>query len=482
MYPKSEFYFLILLLAFLSFQGCNSKVEAPPIQKEEVIADIDLDAIIKRGYITVSMDNNSTGYFLYRGRTMGYEYELIKRFADEYNLELRIDVTKSLEEAFEKLNRGETDILAYNLTVTKQRKERIDFTVYHNLVRQVLVQQKPEGWKKMHPKKIDRLVLRNPVDLIDKTVYVRHHSAHKTRMENLSEEIGGEIILIEDSANVETEELIRKVANGTIEFTVAEEDVALVNATYYPNLDVKTAVSFPQQIAWGIRKNGDSLKSTLDKWIVRMKKEPAYNVIYNRYFKNRHNLLHPENEFFTVEGGQISPYDELIKEIAVELDWDWRLLAAQIYKESKFNPHAISWAGAQGLMQLMPNTAQAHGVTDPNNPRQNINAGKKHLRWLQNIWDDEIADPEERVKFILASYNVGQGHVQDAIALAKKDGLSGQIWDGEIEEYLLKKSKSEYYKDPVVKYGYCRGIETVNYVQSVFAIYQTYKKLVPDNV
>ena len=473
-----SFLFVFIFCLILPF-SCGSRDEQFS-KKNEFIADFDLEKIKARGYIIVSMDNNSTGYFLYRGRTMGYEYELLKSFADAQGLELRIDITKSLEEAFDKLNRGDTDILAYNLTVTKERKLRTDFTKYHNLVKQVLVQRKPEGWEKMHPKKINRLVLRNPVDLIDKTVWVRHHSSHKTRMENLSEEIGGDIDIQEDSINVETEELIRKVANGEIDFTIAEEDVARVNASFYPNLDVETAVSFPQQIAWGIRKNADSLKGTLNQWITKMKKRPAYHVIYNRYFKNRQIQLHPENEYFTFEGGKISPYDDLIKEMAEDLGWDWRLLAAQIYKESKFNSRAVSWAGARGLMQLMPNTGQAHGVTNPSDPRQNINAGRKHLKWLQNIWKDDITDPEERSKFVLASYNVGQGHVQDAVALAQKDGLSGKIWDGEVESYILKKSKREYFNDPVVKYGYCRGIETVNYVSTVQLIYQTYKELAPD--
>lgn len=456
-----------------------SNVKEKSAPKKEFIADLDLEAIKERGYITVSMDNNSTGYFIYRGRTMGFEYELLKRFTDEHDLELRIDVTKSLEEAFDKLNRGDTDILAYNLTVTKERKQRIEFTEYHNLIRQVLVQRKPEGWERMHPKKIDRLALRNPVDLIGKKVHVRHHSAHKSRMENLSDEVGGDILIVEDSAHLETEEIIKKVASGEIDFTVAEEDVALVNATYFPNLDVKTAVSFPQQIAWGVRKNATGLKTELDGWISRMKKHPAYHVIYNRYFSKRHGDLNPESKFFTVEGGHISPYDNLIKEIATELGWDWRLLAAQIYKESKFNPQAVSWAGAQGLMQLMPNTARAHGVTNPNDPVQNINAGKKHLKWLNSFWDEVITDEEERIKFVLASYNVGQGHVEDAIALAKKYGDDWTKWEV-IEGYLLKKSNRKFYRDPVVKYGYCRGIETSNYIKTIYSIYQTYQELVPE--
>lgn len=447
--------------------------------KEEFVTDLDWDQIKERGYITVSMDNNSTGYFIYRGRTMGYEYELLKRFTDEHGLELRIDITKSLSEAFDKLNRGDADLLAYNLTITKERKERIAFTTYHNLVRQVLVQRKPEGWKRMHPNKIERLVLRNPVNLIGRTVHVRHHSAHLTRMQNLSEEIGGDILLVEDSAHLETEEIIKKVVSGDIEFTVAEEDVALVNARFYPELDVKTAVSFPQQIAWGVRKNASELKSRIDDWMGKMKRRPAYYAIYSRYFSKRQNALNPENEFFTVAGGKISPYDDSIRAIAEELGWDWRLLAAQIYKESRFNPRAVSWAGAQGLMQLMPNTARAHGVTDPNDPVQNLRAGKKHLKWLDNYWDEEIIDTDERIKFVLASYNIGQGHVEDAIALAKKYGKSGNKWD-EVQVFLLKKSERKYYRDPVVKYGYCRGTETENYIRKIYTIYETYKELVPD--
>ena len=447
--------------------------------KKEFVADLDLPEIKERGYLTVSMDNNSTGYFLYRGKTMGYEYELLKRFADENGLELRIEVTKSLEEAFNKLNRGDTDLLAYNLTITEERKERIAFTNYHNLVRQVLVQRKPDGWEKMHPNTIEKMVVRNPVHLIGKTVYVRYHSAHKDRMLNLSSEIGGGIEVVEDSSYLETEEIIKRVANGEIDFTVAEEDVAIVNASFYSNLDVKTPVSFPQQIAWGVRKNADSLLSTLNEWIFRMKKHPAYHVIYDRYFTKRQDQLRPDSEFMAIQGGQISPYDDYIKKAADQLGWDWRLLAAQIYKESKFNPKAESWAGAKGLMQLMPNTAEAHGLTNPEDPAQSIAAGSKHLMWLQDIWREEISDVNERAKFVLASYNVGQGHIQDAVILAKKNGLSGKKWDGEVEEYLLKKSNPAYYRDPDVKYGYCRGIETVTYIKSVYSIYNTYKELVP---
>lgn len=476
---KMRVFIWILLIS--SFLSCEKKSQPSEEVQEEFIADIDFEKIKERGYITVSMDNSSTGYFVYRGKTMGYEFELLNRFTKKHNLDLRIDVTPSLEEGFRKLNAGETDILAYNLTITQERKKRISFTRYHNLVRQVLIQRKPEGWKKMHPKKIDRLALRNPIDLIGKTVHLRHHSSYLDRMRNLSEEIGGQIILIEEDPDVETEKIIKMVADGEIDFTVAEEDIALVNASFYPILDVKTPVSFPQQIAWGIRQTSDSLKSELDTFITEIREGPAYYAIYNRYFHKRNEMLNPESEFFAMESGKISPYDDLVKEVAQDLGWDWRLLSAQIYKESQFNPRAVSWAGARGLMQLMPNTAQAHGAKNPYDPRQNLNAGKKHLQWLENFWKEEIPDTEERIKFVLGSYNIGQGHVQDAMRLAEKYGEDPKKWDV-VEQYLLKKSQREYYLDPVVKYGYCRGTETVNYVRTVYSIYNTYKEIVPDQV
>ncbi len=409
---------------------------------------------------------------------MGFEYELLKRFTDSHGLELQIIINKNLEEAFSRLNLGEVDVLAYDLSITRDRKEKIAFTRPHNHMRQVLVQRKPEGWENMHANTMEQKLLRNQVNLIGKKVHVRYQSAHLFRMKNLSDEIGGDIDIIEGPSDVETEELIRMVAEGTIDYTIAEEDVAQVNANYYDHLDVRTPVSFPQQIAWGVRKTSDSLKIILDDWFSVIKNSPIYVAIYNRYFESRRSLLNPSNQFVAIEGGQLSPYDPLIKAAASELSWDWRLLAAQIYHESRFNPLAESWAGAKGLMQLMPMTLKSHGIQNPFDPQQNILAGKRHIRWLNNIWKEEVADPNERVKFILASYNVGQGHVQDAVNLAEKNGYSGEDWSV-VEQYLLKKSNSKYYTDPVVKYGYCRGTETVRYVSNVMSLYENYKKLLP---
>lgn len=469
----------LLTILFGCSQTSNSK-KKKNLGKEKAI-ELDLEKIQERGYLTAILDNSSTGLFLYKGRTMGYEYDLLKLYAEKIGVELKINITVSLEEGFDKLQNGEGDILAYNLTVTKERKKRIAFTDYHNLVSTVLVQRKPDNWRKMKLHEIEKTLVRNPIELLDKAVYVRHHSSYKERMENLSEEIGGDIKIIEADKSVETEELVRRVANGEIDYTVAEEDIALVNATYYPNIDIETSVSFPQQIAWGVRKDSPLLLESLNGWIRQMKKTADYYVIYDKYFKStKSSLRRIKSDYFSISSNELSPYDDIIKKESEALGWDWRLLAAQIYKESKFNKYAKSWAGAEGLMQLLPVTAAEYGVKDLIDPKDNIYAGTRHLIWLQNYWGERIADSVERQKIILASYNVGHGHVLDAQRLAEKYGKNPLIWDDNIEVMLLKKSNPKFFNDAVVKYGYCRGTEPVNYVRTIYFIYEEYKALLPD--
>lgn len=480
---------LILVFIALVLQSCKrSSLENVTLSEQSQQQDSlfgydpqnlfqsDLKQIKERGYITAIVDNSSTGMFLYRGEPMGYEYELLSLFAESINIELRFDITPSLEDGFRKLNKGDGDILAYNLSVTKERQRFMNFTEPHNFVRQVLVQRKPRNWRKMKLHEIEKVLLRNPIELIGKEVYVRKGSAYTTRLKHLADEIGGDILIIEEFEELETEGLIQLVVNGTIDYTVADEDVALVNARYYPILDVKTAISFPQQIAWGVRKNSPQLLNALNKWIQEMKQTDEYYVLYDKYFKStRKSKEMVESDFFSKDAQRISPYDSLIKLNAEKLGWDWRLLAAQISKESRFDPKAVSWVGARGLMQLMPKTGRSYGVRNLYNPSQNLEAGTQHILWLRSIWN-KISNEEERAKFVLASYNVGQGHVQDAVRLAEKYGKDATKWD-DVAEFLVLKSKKKYYKDPVVQFGYCRGDEPVDYVSDILYRYNRYLQL-----
>src|SRR5690606_15531757 len=132
-----------------------------------------------------------------------------------------------------------------------------------------------------------------------------------------------------------------------------------------------------------------------------------------------------------------------------------------VIQESQFDPSAESWMGAAGLMQLMPETAAAFGADSILDPQQNLMAGMKYMKSLDKALAKEISNTDERLKFVLAAYNVGLGHVWDARSLAKKYGSSDVIWKDNVEFFLLNKSNSENYRDPMVIHGYCTGTEPV---------------------
>ncbi len=454
----------------------SSNVETVIKEERREPIDFDFDQIKERGSLIAVVDNSSTGYFIYRGQPMGYEYDLLKRLADDLDVSLKIKLTADIEQAFDMLNSGEADLMAYHLTVTKERAKRVAFTEAHTAVRQVLVQRKPKNWRKLKVHETENALIRNTLDLVGKEVYVRKGSSYSERLANLSEEIGGDIVILEQPGQTDTESLIRKVASGEIDYTVADEDVGLINATYYPNIDVKTAISFPQTIAWAVRKNAPQLRDSVDSWLNEMKASPDFNVIYNRYFKYRKSQNLRAHSIYSSSGGlQISPYDDLIKEGAKSLSLDWMLLASLIYQESKFDPEAKSWAGAKGLMQLTDVSLEQYDVDEPFDPEDNMEGGTEFLSWLEDLWSDKVPDENERLKFVLASYNVGQGHVLDAVRLAKKYGKDPQVWDDNVAHFLLQKTKPEFYNDPVVKYGYCRGNEPVNYVEEILERYERYE-------
>lgn len=471
---------LFVISTFLLLWGCQKNApqnEAEPTVIEPV-AGIDLNEIKERGRLIAITGYSATGYFIYKGQPMGYEYELLESLAKHLGLVIEIRIARDMDDIFRMLNSGEGDLIAHGLTITKERMKKVTFTKYHSLTRQVLVQRKPQNWREMKLHEIDRRLIRNPIDLIEKKIQVRRGSSYYSRLVNLSDEIGGDIEIVEVPGNIATEELISQVAHGEIEYTIADENIALINQAYYSNLDVGTAVSFPQRIAWAVRKSSPELLAAINDWITAMKDCTDYYVIYNKYFKNRRAFRERiRSDYYSLTGGGISKYDNLIRENAGVLKWDWRLLASLIYQESQFDPQTKSWAGAVGLMQLMPKTAAQFGGQNLSDPADNIKAGSNYLKWLDDYWKN-IPDSTERLKFVLASYNAGQGHIADARRLTAKYERDYDVWDDNVAYYILKKANREYFNDEVVEYGYCRGEEPLNYVEEILERYEHYMKLV----
>ncbi len=464
---KSYSVILFVILAF----SCIRLGNPVPEEKNNSV----LEEVLERGVLRVVTDFNSTSYFIYRGQPMGYQYEMLQELANHLGVRLEVRVNNNLEEKFTMLEKGEIDLIAVNLAVTKKRRERLAFTVPHTQTRQVLVQKKPDDWQKLAGSAIEDSLIRNQLDLANKTIYVQKNSSYARRLRNLSDEIGDSINVVE--LDESDEQLIERVARGEIDYTVCDEITAQVGELYYNNIDIATPVSFYQNLAWALNKDAIDLKQTIDSWLTDFKQKRKYALITRKYFQNKRSAEIVASDYYANVSGKISPYDALIKEFSEEIGWDWRLVASLIFQESRFNPHAKSWAGAYGLMQLMPTTGQSFGVSPSSPLKMQIRAGLMYLQWLDERFA-YIKDPEERKKFILGAYNIGLGHIIDARSLAAKNKKDPNIWDDNVAEYLLLKSDPTFYNDPVVKYGYCRGTETYQYVADVMERYGHYKNLV----
>lgn len=453
-------------------RGNKTQQEAPEIDL--------LETILERDTLIALTNYNSISYFSYRGKPMGFQYDMLTLFANYLGVELRIIINNDIETAFKKLNAHECDVLAMNLAVTKDRAARISFAAAYGQTRQVLVQKKPAGWEDMTKKELNSYLIRNQLDLANRKVHVQSNSAFEKRLRNLSDEIGANIDIVEVE-NYDVEQLIRLVAKGEISYTVADENVAMLNQTYYPEIDISTPVSFPQRMAWAVAKDADQFLSKLNSWVYTFKNGPMYALLYNKYFKSKKASGRIKSQYMSISGGKISPFDETIRRYSQIPGYDWRLVASMIYQESRFNPRVVSWAGAFGIMQLMPGTANYFGVSRASSPEMHIKAGCRFLDYLDRQFEDEMPDENERRKFVLASYNCGIGHVRDARRLAEKYGKNPNIWDTQVDSMLLWKSDPKYYLDPVVKYGYCRGQEPFDYVKEIMNRYEHYKNVITED-
>lgn len=451
-----------LFLLFLAACAGN-RSQTPPDERKEY----DLPHIKDSGELVALTLYSSTSYFLYKGEPMGFQYELCKQFARSLGLKLRIETANSTAELVHKLLRKEGDLIAYNLAITNEWKDSVLYCGKEMITHQVIVQRK------------GKTALKDVTELIGKEIYVKP-GKHLDRIVNLDKELGGGILIHEVAEDsITTEELITKVAQGEIDYTLCDNDIARLNRTYYPNLDINLQVSFVQRSSWAVRKDEPLLAKAADEWYKANAKSRAYQASSKRYFEISKRVTH--GSILSVKDGKISHYDKLFKTYAKEIDWDWKLLASLAYTESNFDTAAVSWAGAKGLMQLMPRTARVMGVPEgkEHNPEESIKAAVKYIAAMEKSFAS-IQDPEERTSFILASYNAGIGHVKDAMALAEKYGADPTVWKDNVEKYIQLKSHEEYFNDPVCKNGYFRGTETYNFVREIKARHQVYQQKIKD--
>ncbi|HHX32509.1 MAG TPA: transglycosylase SLT domain-containing protein [Bacteroidales bacterium] len=434
----------------------------------------DLPQILQNDTLRVITLNSSTSYFIYRDQPMGYHYDMITEFSRQHNLTPKITVAENSNSMMKLLKNREVDVIAYDMPVTNEMRDSILYCGLQQITHQVLVQRAQH---------IDFMIT-DVANLIGKKVTVVKGSRFHDRIINLNNELGGGIIIEEIRGDtVLVEDLVRMVSRGEIEYTVADDDLAKFNQTYFNNIDVHLPISFDQRSSWVVRMDSPILADSLNSWFKKSISQPAYLRIIKRYFEvaKGYSDVHLPTFKSNLGEGVISPYDVYFRQYGEAVGIDWRLLAAVSYQESTFNSEGTSWAGAKGLMGLMPSTAASLGVDSDMliDPEANIRAGAEYLQKLI-VFFNSVENKDEQLKLALASYNGGIGHISDARALAEKYGADKDVWDGSVEKFIQLKRLEQYYNDPVCKNGYFRGDETISYVSDVLGWWLHFKEKIKE--
>ncbi len=448
---------IILILTVLITVSCRNNTSQSYIDE----AYVDLDSIERRGTLKVVTDYNTINYFVHKDVAVGYQYELVHKYAAHLGVEVELQVSNDNEQNIKDLQEGKVDLIVTTMIVDSVAEPRVKFTEPYARSWQVLVRHDPDQAKTTMS------------DLGGDTVSVLANSFYYNKLTEFNDTTKGAHIVIDPIEHYDVEQIIQLVAEREIKQTLALEMIVRANRWYYPNLDYSVPFGDEYDLAWAVRPSAKLLQNDINSWLKKFKQTPSFKTIFRKYVidpREHHNDIQ-STSFSTYR----SDYEAIIKKYAKDKRFNWVMISSIIYQESHFLPTATSWAGAYGLMQLMPETARRFGVTDLEDTEQNIAAGIRFIGWLDKRLKEYVPDPEERIKFTLAAYNVGLGHIMDAIRLAEKLGLKPDVWYGNVEVALLHKANPSYWTDPVVKHGYCQGTETINYVRSIIERYKNYK-------
>ncbi len=417
-----------------------------------------LQRLKHRGVITVLTTNTANTYYFYKEAPMGFEYELARAFADHLGLQLKV-ITPGWERLFESLNRHQGDFIAAGMTRTGAREKQVAFSHSYMPVRQKIIVHKTN------------YAVSKPSDLDGRVIHIRQGTTYQQRLEQL-QTLGIDLIMVLHR-DIPTEELIQKVAEKTIELTVADSNIALLNRRYYPDIKIAFPIADQQELAWAVRRNDEELLQAINHFFRKIKKNGTYDKIYERYYSAVEFFDYVDlKKFHRRLLTRLPAYKAIIRKEAEKYGFDWRLIAALIYQESHFDPMAVSHTDVKGIMQLTRTTAEEVGVTNRFDPIQSIRGGVKYLARMCGRFDD-IPDAHTRLLFGLASYNIGYGHVRDAQKIARDMGLNPTSWTS-LKKTLPLLRNRKYYK--TTRYGYARGTEPIRYLSRIMTYYDILKQ------
>ena len=395
--------------------------------------------------------NSPTTYYEDKDMFKGFEYELVKQFADELGVVTRFVVPDRFEDILPMVVKGEAHFAAAGLTVTDKRSSIVRFTPYYQQITQQLVYRA----RNRRPKKI--------TDTKDGVLEVIAGSSHEEELQRLKSQFP-ELSWI-SQRNMESEELLYLVWEQVIDYTIADSHEVALNRRFYPELRVAFDLTKPQPLAWAFPHSQDSsLFNAASEFLEKQKKNGKLEQLIERYYGYVKRLNFVDTRTFRRHILQrlpvLLPY---FKKAAEETGYDWQLLAAIGYQESHWNPKAVSPTGVRGIMMLTRTTAKQLGIKNRIDPEQSILGGARYVKHIENRIPKRIPQPD-RLWLTLAAYNVGYGHLQDARILTSRSKKDPDKW-ADVKQHLPLLVQKKYYK--TVKHGYARGREPVNYVDNI---------------
>ena len=427
-----------------------------------IVADVRLDDLPKiqeRKILRVITYQSPGNYFFNNGKMHGFEYAFIKEFAESKKMNVNVVLANSHEEMRELLLSGDGDIIAASLPENSLSDEKIVMSSAYDYSAPVIIGRETE---------------KNLVDIRDlegRRIALAPESPYRGILEGIQQR-GIDFEIIDSGDGVNIEETLYRVSHAMHDLTILGGHQIKAELTRQYGLKPLFTLSEPLPQSWAVRVSDHKLLSAVNDFIEKEYRGHTYNVLYSKYLSRPKNRKAETRLLAQLD--KLSPYDEIVKVNAEQHSFDWRLIVAQMYQESQFDPAAVSYAGAEGLMQLMPATAEELGVDDLYDPTSNINAGVRYMKILRDQFEQELP-LEDKTWFTLASYNAGFNRVKKARVLAEKMGLDSDRWFGNVEKAMLELSRP-FTRDGEIK-RLCRCGQAVVYVQDIRSLYNNYVRL-----
>jgi len=383
----------------------------------------------------------------------GLEFELLERFARHGHMRIKAIVIDHPDSILLALQQGRGDVIAAQLTPRREQEGWVALShPYHTVLPMVARMRE------------DPLSKRGVVDgLKEKPVL------------SVWSPIAGDLHR-GDSARYTLdpgtpEDLLMKVVVGEVPSTVVTDGVAGYEAQRFPALEFTPTDGEARPLCFAVRTNSPELLKYLDGWLGAKTEIAFRRTLIDTYLGRLPKAGALRKRMMPVNGDSISPYDADFRSYGDGFGWKWQLLAAMAWKESRFDSSAVSSQGAQGIMQIMPRTAERLGLDSTHAVGDHIVAAKRYISRLDTLWMRAVPDRDQRLRFVLASYNAGPGHIIDAQRLAERLGLDPERWEHNVERTVQMLAKPRYYMRPEMKNGFCKGSQVFHYVRDIVALY-----------